>query len=324
MLNNYIKFSDNTKVDHIKIENKVYNDINEMLQEEDERANTTILLNNFVSEIDAYYFSQSTLFKNTLCSIYKKTYAQPYFSYVCTLKDTVQLTDYNIHNHDYYEYLAVIAMPKSGGRYVYQLYENKDDHDKIVYSNTNWGSWSICNIEETDDENIYVKTGNAWILGLNLNEEKLTQNLSVTSWDTLSKYPKLSLGERDYISSTVTCLLGKMEEITVSEDPDASKDYRYTERINQSSTYQEPINHEQKLIFADSIYSREIEKYEEWVEFCSDGSLKLLKDLKGNAWIVQITSSPEASYNTQVNGIPTTVTFSWSEVMSADNISIIG
>ena len=51
--------------------------------------------------------------------------------------------------------------------------------------------------------------------------------------------------------------------------------------------------------------------------------LKLLKDIKGNAWIVQISASTESNINTLSLYSPTTITFNWSEVMSLDDISII-
>ena len=112
-----------------------------------------------------------------------------------------------------------------------------------------------------------------------------------------------------------------MREVTSSN---GETEYRYTERENLTKNYPDIDNNFKKQkTFTDSNYSREIEKYLAWKEFCNDGELKLLKDVKGNAWIVQITASPESSINTQSGYAPTTITFNWTEVMSVDDISIV-
>lgn len=320
-VNNFVRYNDNLKVSFVKIENKVYNDINDMLAVESTRGASTVLYNDYRNEIDAYYFSSSAIFLGAFCSVYRKTYSQSYFDYVCTLSNITNFKDFNIHNNDYYEYMAIVSVQKSDGSYSYRLYENKDDYDEKIYSHTNWGDWSICNIEETTIDGTYTKTGDAWILGLNLEGENLTQNLSVTTWGTLGQYPKLSIGERDYQSSSVTCLLGRMAEVTV-EDSD-EKQYRYTERENKTTDYTDINDYTKRKEFTDTQYSRELEKYIKWKKFCSDGSLKLLKDIKGNAWIVQISASPDASLNTRAITLPTTISFNWAEVMSLDDISII-
>jgi hypothetical protein len=33
-------------------------------------------------------------------------------------------------------------------------------------------------------------------------------------------------------------------------------------------------------------YALETEKLDAWLDFCTDGELKLLRDMKGNAWLV--------------------------------------
>lgn len=316
---NYVTYNDNMFVYLTKLETTMYDDILDMIEVENKKTVSTILYNNFSTEVDAYYFPSFATYTGSFCSIYRKTYLQTYFNYVCTLSNSAIFKDFNIHNHDFYEYLAVVSSQNDNGKYVYKVYENIDDYGEKIYSETNWGNWSICNIEETDNENIYSKVGNTWLLGLNLEEENLTQNLSVTKWDTLGQYPKISVGERNYLSSSVTCLLGRMAEVTTSN----GKEYRYTERENLNSEYKEISPYIQKKEFTDSKYSREMEKFLKWRDFCGDGALKLLKDIKGNAWVVQIIDSPTSSYNTKALDTPTTISFDWAEVIKIDDISII-
>ena len=82
--------------------------------------------------------------------------------------------------------------------------------------------------------------------------------------------------------------------------------YRYTEKEN-----------------LQSLYARETEKLESWKEFCANGNLKLLKDIKGNAWIVQIIDSPRSSIELNSNIYQTTINFSWQEMENVSDYSII-
>ena len=120
----------------------------------------------------------------------------------------------------------------------------------------------------------------------NIPEEILSQNMSVTTWDTLGRYPKFSLGQRNYDSASFNGLLGLMKEYKqYNTYQDILTDnykqvYQYTERIN-----------------LDDPYSREMEKLIAWKEFCNNGKLKLLKDVKGNAWVCYINGIPTRSIN---------------------------
>lgn len=319
----YVKFYSNLNVNFLKIEQ---NSLSTNLQEAYRRRKVfnanSLLYNNFSEMLDALYFLPHSAFSTNFCSIYRREYSQPYYNYVCTLNGEITFKDYNIHNNDDYEYLAVIGIGQSGGSYIYQVYDNRDDYDEKILTHVNWDSWSICNIEETEnapDTKIYMKTGDTWLLGLNLEGENLMQNMSANSWDTLGRYPRIAIGQKNYESSTFTGLLGRMQKVVSfnlknsykngkCENTEEIEDkYRYTERINISSRY-----------------GREVEKYQAWKQFCNDGELKLLKDVKGNAWIVQIVDNPSNNIANHISSMPTTISFNWKEVLDTENISIIG
>jgi len=42
----------------------------------------------------------------------------------------------------------------------------------------------------------------------------------------------------------------------------------------------------EKKTHLKNAYALETEKLEAWIDFCTDGNLKLLRDIKGNAWLV--------------------------------------
>ena len=60
-----------------------------------------------------------------------------------------------------------------------------------------------------------------------------------------------------------------------------------------------------------------------WREFCSDGSIKLLKDLKGNKWMIQMLANPSRSVQLDSNLIHTIISFEWQEIEDITTKSII-
>lgn len=321
-MESYIKFYSNLNVNFLKIEqNSLPANLQEAYDNREKFNANSVLYNDFTTMVDALYFVPHNEFSTNFCSVYRKTYSQPYYNYVCTLEGEIVLRDYNIHNNDDYEYLAVIGIGQSDGSYTYQIYDNRDDYGEKVLTRVNWDNWSICNIEEVDDSEgfkIFAKTGDTWLLGLNLEGENIVQNMGVSSWDTLGQYPRVVMGQKNYDSSTFTGLLGRIKEVPTLRLKDSYKQgdcltekevvtsYRYTERIN-----------------LENKYGREVEKYQAWKKFCNDGELKLLKDVKGNSWIVQIVDMPSSSIANTTYTMPTTISFNWKEVLNIEDISIV-
>lgn len=312
----YVYVNSNINVDIIKIDQVIENyDI--AIQNKDEMFNTTILFNDFTEILDARYFSPESVISGANYSIYRKTPEQTYYNFVCLMTNGEYVfKDYNINNNNYYHYLCSVELTSSTGL-KYLIYQNKNEDGSIEYINTNWDEWSICDIEETTEEGIYTKIGSTWNFRCNINEEDLTQNTSITVWDTLGQYPKISIGKKNYNSGTFSALLGDVTEYKIYQEDKFNnnnnlnniqeiKKYGYTERNNLNSQY-----------------SREMEKLNSWKEFCSNGSLKLLKDIKGNSWIVQIQENPKFNINVQSGIMPTTISFDWVEVENINSASII-
>lgn len=81
--------------------------------------------------------------------------------------------------------------------------------------------------------------------------------------------------------------------------------------------------HYTESISIDDGYFNEMEKTNAWKSFCSNGKLKLLKDRKGNKWIVQIAENSTRKVHDQSTEQLTTISFNWEETMDHTNISII-
>lgn len=304
----YVFINGGINVDIIKIDSDINKTYEEALAEKEKMLSTTILHTTYDTSVNAKYFSPEGQTAGANYSVYRKTPYQNYYDFLCQMENGEYVFyDYNINNHNFYHYLCSVEI-ETGGTPEYLIYQNRNDKGELTYARTNWEQWSICDIEDTTEDNVYFKTGPVWRFWVNITEESLNQNNSVTIWDTLGKYPKISIGQKDYSGSTFTALLGDMcdfNKYNFNTDSDKTV-YNYTERIHLKDKY-----------------SREIEKLNAWKEFCNNGKLKLFKDVKGNSWIIQITDSITQSIDPTSNISQTTISFNWVEVEDISKSAIV-
>lgn len=214
-------------------------------------------------------------------SIYKEIGNASQLIYVASLSEgDLSIIDYNVTNETTYRY------------YVFK--EDESAISEAVVSNdvaTCWWDWCLIDvlpIASTPDV-YYADTNNIWKFDLNLSSAARTQNISVTTYNNLTKYPKISTGALNYSSGGITCLLGSVRRTSTS-----------------LAEYYEPAS-----------------LLDDWNDFCANGNMKLLKDRKGNVLLVNITST-----SAQTDDVTTqqanTITFNWVEVEDASDKSIIG
>lgn len=346
----------------------------------------------------AKYFSPEASESGATFTIYRKSPDQKYYDYVCTLdKGAYSFLDYNVVNNQYYHYMAWVEVFTSETTTEYTCYEDMEKNGNAKYIGTSFDRWTICDIEESNEDGVYTKTGNLWALGLNMDNPEFSHNLSITTWDTLGKYGKVSIGSKNYESSSFTGLLGDMEEYVIYDIPkhgelvsdthhfefhdltkakkqieekidyfqvdiDRLQQYLYNTVLGderpsiEQAIQNKKLEQEQlKNVLADldkksaqtnsnyilyqklnkkvyrytekmnlkNPYARETEKLKAWKEFCSNGNLKLLRDIKGHAWIVQIIDSPKNTINLGDNINQTTISFSWQEIEDVNDYSVV-
>ena len=175
---------------------------------------------------------------------------------------------------------------------------------------TSWGSWSICELipEELDVDvptvrkKYRVNNQNIWLLKYGLDTGSQTQNISREEFTTLGKYPKFGFGALNAASGSITAFLG-------NELVPASKT-KYVERLAYSRV--DPLSTNERA-----------EMLKMWQSFVYSSNPKLLRDIKGQAWIVQLTGSSSTPQNF-VSGVPDTISFEWKQVDSTDKVIIYG
>lgn len=174
--------------------------------------------------------------------------------------------------------------------YRYYIYQDEDGRSSLPNISrlltTTWQEWSVTNIVRDDDNPtlFHADVQNIWKLYLNLESGTLTNNINKTVYQNLTRYPKISLGKQNYATGTITCLLGEI----VNEE--------YTEWAGMR---------------------------EQWVNFCNDGNLKLLKDIRGNKYLIDIIDTPTFDTMDETVQQATTISFNWIEVGDTNKIAVV-
>jgi hypothetical protein len=152
---------------------------------------------------------------------------------------------------------------------------------------TSWWNWSLIGMKPSDTSNLYyADTDNIWLFDTNLTSDALTQNLATYTVENFTQYPKVAQGKRNYVSGGLECLINNYDVSTG----------KYTDTITMQNTFREFIN---------------------------NGEMKLLRDRKGNAFIVQ-TIANEFNYVDDSNEQITKIKFSFIQIDDHNNVRIIG
>lgn len=185
---------------------------------------------------------------------------------------SLSVMDYNIGNKKTYKYL------------VYKEDDNySTDANESLPITTNWWNWSIAGLKRAGDNSYKVDTDNIWIFELNIESADDVLNLSQTTYNNLTRYPRISYGNGNYKTGGLTCLIGNI---------------------------------------TNNKYVDTADMYDAWTEFCGTPSPKLLKDRKGHTLLVGINASSSKIQDETVEQART-LTFNWTEIGSTDDLMII-
>lgn len=225
--------------------------------------------------------------------------------------------DYGVRNNEYYDYVVVLKQKDNGT-------SDKPLADMIYWYTSNrcktyFNGWLLVDIEKNDTDKKYYVSDFVWNFKYNLESQDLTQNTSVVQWNNLGKYANTHIGERNYISSGLSCLLGDVGTYLTYDGKDVHEKFGYFEQpysvVNSDDIYN---------VYTTEVLTNHIDKYLEWKTFVKNGNPKLLKDYKGNVWIVQILENPNAKNNDVTNEQIYTISFNWVEVDDWKKYSILG
>lgn len=264
-----------------------------------------------------------------------KSMEEPVWTPVALNEPSNIIRDFNIGNNRYYKYVFRLVETKTGGELEYQS-------GIIVPIKTSWQGWSITELHETDDPKVFTASPkDVWKFKYNISNGAQTQNVAKTQQDTLSRYPIFSHGVKNAVGGSVTCLLGREminadytnKEWVYEQDLDTWRETNgpfenlggYRERLgriqNFCSTNPDYLS-ASVLGFRNLTSNEAVDMLDKWRDVCYSGNPKLLKDQKGQTFIIQITD-PSNTTNESWEKMPEEISFSWIEIANAKDCRII-
>lgn len=224
--------------------------------------------------------------------------------------------DYGVYNNEYYDYVVILKQhdlttDSHLGNMEYTYSESR--------CNTSFNGWILVDIEKDNETETYYVSDEVWNFKYNLESQDLTQNTSVSKWDTLGKYANVYIGQKNYTSSGLTCLLGDVGVYYTYNGDKLKERFGYFEQPFKNVDYDDIHN-----IVSTEILTNNVDKYLDWKTFNSNGNPKLLKDYKGNIWIVQIMENPTVKNADNSKEQIYTISFNWVEIMDWREYPILG
>ena len=203
------------------------------------------------------------------------------------------IIDYNVKNNNEYSYFVSPMTDK----YVQTTLEEKIFVDWDIFSLT--PIYQVSENKYTVVKDEFGKPVN-WAFHLNYSEGDITLNQDKTSFTTFSSKPKVIVGDLNYYSGKFSCLLGN-------------------------------------ILYGNEYYEPNI-LLEKWDKMIKENHIYLFKNIKGNAFIVYLEDGTKKKYQNDIinsyildyNGnkvrtiCPTTIDFSFTEILDADTIQVYG
>lgn len=203
------------------------------------------------------------------------------------------IIDYNVkNNNEYFYFISPVA----------------ENNVQFTFSNkvlTNWDVFSLVPIYQIDENRYGIVKDEFgqpinWIFQLNCVEDEIVLNQDKTVFTNFSNKPKISIGDLNYYTGNFSCLLGN----TLYND-----------------TYYEPNT-----------------LLEKWDKMIKENHIYLFKNPKGDSMIISLENNSSKKYmnevanyyidsynnNQFVTNRPTTISFSYTEVLDSDKIQICG
>ena len=210
------------------------------------------------------------------------------------------LKDYNISNNRTYKYV-IYPSDKSASVTLTKV-------EQII--ETAWSSWSITELHPTEKKkkNFTASSSDVWLFKYNVETGEQSQNISRNQQQTLGQYSRFTQGQQNYISGTVSCLLGS--EMTPMS---------YLLENGQMTT---EGGYQEILLYSNKTSSNaKVSMLKAWRDLVYSSNPKLLKDRKGQAFLVTLTDSKNKPMD-NVRYQPDTISFSWHQIGTLDGVQI--
>lgn len=148
-----------------------------------------------------------------------------------------------------------------------------------------WWNWSIVGLNDSGTNGLYyADSDNIWLFDTMLTSSGFDQNIDKYIVENFTQFPKISSGKKNYLSSSITAFLNNI------------KDGRYVDTVEQ---------------------------YNRFVDFIAQPTPKLLRDRKGNGWVVSTMGNNMRYIDESVEQI-TQISFNFVQLNDIQSVNVIG
>ena len=176
--------------------------------------------------------------------------------------------------------------------YQYTIFAETENYisaplEQLGYINAFWWDWSLVGLKDSDTEGLYyADNDNIWLFDTMLTSGGFEQNIDKYTIDNFTQFPKVSSGKKNYLTSSITAFLSNVN-ITTGK------------------------------------YADTVEQYNAFVDFIAQPTPKLLRDRKGNGWIVSTIGNTMQYIDASAEQI-TQVSFSFVQLNDVSAVNVIG
>lgn len=192
--------------------------------------------------------------------------------------------DFTVSTKGRYDYITIYRNALSP----YETYLESTTHYEVE---TNLDGYYITALEpiayekkNVNNKNVYM-VGDTWKFICDIDNTTIVQNMNKTSHVGYSRYPSVSSTNLNYLSGTLSGMIGSLN-------------------------------------CCNKKYRDDISLVNEWRDFISQPHPFLLKTQKGDVLIVNIEDNPKTEYQEDYHLIPTRFTINWSECDNIDDAKI--
>lgn len=158
--------------------------------------------------------------------------------------------------------------------------------EQVGRTKVSWWNWSLVGLEETDTTGLYYSDNdNIWLFDTMITSNGFDQNIDKYITENFTRFPKVSSSKKNYLSSSITAFLSNV-------DPKTGK------------------------------YVDTVEQYNKFIDFIAQPTPKLLRDRKGNGWVVSTTGN-SLQYIDESSEQITRVSFNFVQLDDVANVNVI-
>lgn len=180
----------------------------------------------------------------------------------------------------------------NGNEYQYTIFAETENYisaplEQLGFVKASWWNWSLVGLQESDTDGLYyADSENIWLFDTMLTSNGFDQNIDKYIMENFTQFPKISSGKKNYLSSSLTAFLSNV-------DLETGK------------------------------YVDTVEQYNRFVDFIAQPTPKLLRDRKGNGWVVSTTGNSMQYIDESTEQI-TKVSFNFVQLNDINSVNVIG